>query len=73
MSDGDLGGAGANGGREEVGKGPQVVGLVIIVSPFERNVYCWNRTLDRFVSLVVIDLLGQIRSVIHWVKFWGLR
>ena len=73
MSDGDLGGAGANGGREEVGKGPLVVGLVIIVSPFEMNVYYWSKTLNRFVSLVVIDLLGQIRSVIYWVKFWGLK
>ena len=65
MSDGDLGGAGASGGREEVGKGPLVGGLVIIVSPFEMNVYYWNRTLDQFVSLVVIDLLGQIRSVTY--------
>ena len=73
MSDGDLGGAGGSGGREEVAKGSLVVGLVIIVSPFEMNVYYWNRTLDRFVSLVVIDLLDQIRSVIYWVKFWGLR
>ena len=73
MSDGDLGGAGASGGREEVGKGPLVGGLVIIVSPFEMNVYYRNRTLDRFVSLVVIDLLDQIRSVIYWVKFWELR
>ena len=73
MSDGDHGGAGVSGGREEVGKGPLVFGLVIIVSPFEMNVYYWNRTLDRFVSLVVIDLLDQIRSVIYWVKFWGLR
>ena len=54
-------------------RGQLVVGLVIIVSPFEMNVYYRNRTLDRFVSLVVIDLLDQIRSVIYWVKFWGLR
>ena len=73
MSDGDLGGAGASGGREEVAGGPLVVGLVIIVSPFEMNVGYWNRTLDRFVSLVVIDLLVKIRYVIYWVKFWGLR